>query len=153
MKGNKLLGFLLVLVVLLGGMLLLELGYFSKNSGYGTRGEVDSTEVMNLAKKDCFEAEASQRIKNAPPDYFIYTKSLEKKLLVSMGITPERIKGLLFVYNEVPDTDKCWLVWAIDLSGRGVVGYESLDGKMRLYNSSLPKDKLDGILKQIKIPI
>lgn len=172
-KGNKIPKFILIIFCVVISMFLLELGYLIKNygisslvpqgkiAGYDTRlwkyylstRKLTSDNVMNLAKSDCYEAKTSQYRENLPSNYFTYTEGLRQKVLSTMGITPEKTIGLLFVYSEVPNTNKCWLVWAVDLKGRGVVGYEDKSGKMQLYSSSLPKDQLDGVLKNIKIPI
>lgn len=172
-KGNKTPKFILIIFCAVLFIFLLISGYLLKVygtsslvpqgriAGYDTRlwkyyfstRKLNSDNVINFAKNDCLEVKPTQQLENTLPNYFTYTKSLEQKLLSNIGITPEKSIDLLFVYVEVPNTDKCWLIWAIDLKGRGVVGYESKSGKMQLYSSNLPKDRLDGILKDITIPI
>ena len=66
-----------------------------------------------------------------------------------ISLDDKEILGLLFVNDEVPDTDKCWLVWMVDTKGKGLVGYENKDSELQIYNSDYPKDKLEVILNKV----
>jgi hypothetical protein len=165
--------FILIIFCVVVFVFLLISGYFLKNygisalaphgriAGYDTRlwkyylspKKININDVFNLAKNDCYEAQITQRFKNLPPNYSAYLDRLEQDILSNLGVTPEKAGGLLFVDVEVPNTNKCWIMYAVDLKGQGAVGYQSKNGKLQLYSATLPKDRLDGVLKQINIPI
>jgi hypothetical protein len=105
--------------------------------------------ILNLAKNNCYTPKfpADSIIKY--PQYIQYQRSLREKLINRIGLDDKKILGLLFVSDEVPDTNKCWLIWLVDTKGKGLVGYENQDSELQVFNSNLPKDKLEDILNKV----
>jgi hypothetical protein len=177
-KGNKIKKVLRILLLILVIFIILGfLGYFLRNyglsasginkvqedfkkgkiAGYDTRllkfylttKKLGRDEIINLAKHNCFEVKISPESKIST--YYEYQRDIRNKILLLLGLNLEKSIGLLFVYDEVPETDKCWLAWVVDEKGQGIVGYETKDSKMELFYSTLPKTEIDNVLKNIKI--
>jgi hypothetical protein len=152
-KGKKFSKVLISVICLVFVVLLIAFGYlYYKNSGlflvgklgnydrrlwkyYFFTRKMDREDVINLAKKDCFEPKYSSSSEDVSPNYAPYLNSLKDKLLTNLSLKSDKTKGISFYFDQVP-TKKCWLIWAVDAEGRGAVGFENKSGEFRYFGSS-----------------
>lgn len=143
-----------VIVVLFSVMLLISIGlyvtYFLLSSDYDPRLSKSYTsvarssreEIINSAKNDCKKVDFSDDLEAVD-----FNEKLKEKMVTEMG-NVDTIK-LLFIYDNAPELGGCSLIWAVDRSGVGYVGYENIDDSFVLKSGNYPKESVDLIYKEI----
>jgi len=110
---------------------------------YISTDRIGRVSAQELSKADCFETSEVIGGQLTYP----YLEDLKKEILLETGIKEEAI-GLFFLYDPVPDTQTCWLIWVVDRNGVGVVGYRNKSRELAVYDADYSREALDEMLNR-----